>query len=210
MHPAVKILVYLIVLLTLGLLNDSVFWLFFMVTIFFAYFLQHKIFALRCLQLKWFILSILLVYAFGTPGEYLINMPWQYLPTKEGLYLGFLQVARLLLALSLLSILFYQTNAQQLMLGLYALLKPLRLLNIDASRFVVRLMLTLDYVDQFTVNPMRKKHFFALLQATQQPIAAENLQTIQIETPALKLTDFIVILFAVIYSVFVLGVGLPS
>lgn len=207
MHPAVKILVYLIVLLTLNLLNDSVFWLFFIVAIFFAYFLQNKIFVLRCLRLKWLILSILIVYAFGTPGEYLTNTPWQYLPTKEGLYLGFLQSARLLLALSLLSILFYQTKTTQLMLGFYTLLSPLRSLKIDASRFVVRLMLTLDYVDQFTVNPMRKKHFFALLQETQQPIAEQNLQLIRLETTSLRLTDLMTILIAIGYLIFVLSVG---
>lgn len=210
MHPTVKILVYLVVLLTPHFLADSIFWLLFVAAICIALMVQKTIFLTRCIRLKWLFLSIFLVYALGTPGEFITNSTWAFLPTKEGIYLGLLQASRLLLALSLLSILFYQTKAAELMLGLHTLLHPLRYFKLDVSKFIVRLMLTLDYVDQFTSKQLNKKHFFSLLNEVQQPVEVENLQVVTLASAPFKGLDLFVILLASLYLFFVLSAGQPS
>lgn len=207
MHPAIKILVYFVLLLTLHFLADSVFWGVFATAILTAVLLQKNIFLTRCIRLKWLFLSIFLVYALGTPGEYIANSTWTLLPTKEGIYLGCLQVARLLLALSLLSILFYQTKAAELMLGLNTLLHPLRYFKLDVSKFIVRLLLTLSYVDQFTSKQLNKQHFFSLLQEAKTPVSPEKLSTIVLEQVAFRWVDFIAVLLTATYLVLVLNVG---
>lgn len=198
MHPSVKILIYFTVLLTMGLLRQQAFWAFFLVAIVLVVMVQKQKFLSRCLRLKWLFLSIFVLYAFGTPGEYVSNLALEYLPTKEGIYLGALQVAKLMLALSLLGILFHQTKPTTLMVGLQTLLSPLRLLNIDTSHFVVRLMLTLDYVDQFSMVKLDRKNFLDLFHRIQREDAFEVPQNIYLSAMPFKSID-VVALFSVIF-----------
>ena len=46
---------------------------------------------------RWLLVSLLLIYAFTTPGEYLRGLPFEILPTYEGIVLGLQQIARLTL-----------------------------------------------------------------------------------------------------------------
>ena len=44
---------------------------------------------------RWLLLTLLLVFALTTPGEYLPNWPYEIGPTYEGLYSGAIQAGRL-------------------------------------------------------------------------------------------------------------------
>jgi energy-coupling factor transport system permease protein len=90
-------------------------------------------------------LSLLLVYAFSTPGLALFEPLGMYSPTREGLADGVVQLARLLAALAGLAILLDRLHRHQLIAGLYTLLLPLRLIGLSRERFAVRLALTLHY-----------------------------------------------------------------
>ncbi len=205
MHPSIKILIYFTVLLTMGLMTQQFFLVFFSVAIALVFILQKQKFLSRCLRLRWLFLSIFIVCAFGTPGEYISNLAWDYLPTKEGIYSGFMQVAKLLLALSLLGILFHQTKPAVLMLGLHTLLHPLNWLKIDASRFIARLMLTLEYVDQFTLVTLNRKNFLDLFNQVQQENASQGFQNIHLSAMSFKYVDVFAVLLTIFYVWFVMA-----
>lgn len=97
---------------------------------------------------RWIMLSLLLIYAYATPGEAVwTSLPAQFSPTHEGLVGGLLQLCRLLFALAGLSILLSLLPQQQLISGLYTLGYPLRYIGLSRERVAVRLALTLHYAE---------------------------------------------------------------
>lgn len=106
-------------------------------------------------RVRWLILTILLVYAFNTPGEYIgasSSFLWPILPSYEGLHEGFSQVLRLCAVVMALSLLLARTGREVLIGGLYRLFQSLSYLHIAClqqvpERFAVRLWLTLYYVE---------------------------------------------------------------
>jgi len=96
---------------------------------------------------RWIMLSLLLIYAYSTPGRALLDAFGTLSPTREGLADGALQLTRLLAALAGLSILLDRLHRQQLIAGLYALFTPLQWLGLSRERFAVRLALTLHYAE---------------------------------------------------------------
>jgi energy-coupling factor transport system permease protein len=105
---------------------------------------------------RWLLLTMLLIFAFSTPGEYLANWPFEAAPTYEGLTSGLLQAARLIVMLAGLAWLLGTTSREDLMAGIYLLLRPLRLLGLAPERFTARLWLTLHYVEQ---SPKTQQRF---------------------------------------------------
>ncbi len=112
--------------------------------------------------MRWLFVSLLLIYAYATPGEYLVFLPLNVAPSYEGLQLGATQIAKLLIAVASLSALFASTTKSQLMAGLWTLLSPLRLVGLNVERFTVRMLLTLHYVEQMAVQPKLKLDFTQL------------------------------------------------
>lgn len=104
---------------------------------------------------RWLLASLLLIYAFTTPGEYLSGLPFEMVPTYEGINSGLQQITRLVLMLAGLSLLLATTNRESMMAGTYLLLRPLRLLGLAPERFAARLWLTLHYAEQ-TAMPDRQ------------------------------------------------------
>lgn len=96
---------------------------------------------------RWIMLSLLLIYAYITPGEAAWAPLAQFSPTHEGLIDGLLQLCRLTFALAGLAILLELLPQQQLISGLYTLAYPLRYLGLSRERIAVRLALTLRYAE---------------------------------------------------------------
>jgi len=96
---------------------------------------------------RWLMLSILLIYAFATPGEYVAALPDWVAPTHEGLTAGVTQMGRLAVMLAALSLLLATSRREEIMAGIYLLLQPLRLIGFEPARFSARLWLTLHYVE---------------------------------------------------------------
>lgn len=96
---------------------------------------------------RWLFLSILLIYAFATPGEYVAGFPDAFAPTYEGLQSGLMQALRLAAMLGALSLMLATSSREQFMSGIYFLLRPFRLLGISPERFSARLWLTLHYAE---------------------------------------------------------------
>lgn len=96
---------------------------------------------------RWLLVVLALVYAYTLPGV----PAWPALgwasPSIEGVQAGGLRVARLALLLTGLAVLLGLTARARLLYGLYALTAPFAALGLDRRAFVVRLGLTLDYVE---------------------------------------------------------------
>lgn len=96
---------------------------------------------------RWLLATLLSVYAFTTPGEYLPG--WEsYALTYEGLQQGAIQAARLTIMLSGLALLLGTTPRAELMAGIYRLILPLDVFGMDPDRITARLWLTMHYVEE--------------------------------------------------------------
>lgn len=97
---------------------------------------------------RWLIASLVLLFAFATPGVYLLPLLGSFGPTGEGLRLGAEHLMRLLFVLSSLAVLLRFTSLEDFVAGLHGLMLPLSWLGIDRARVAVRLMLVMHYVEQ--------------------------------------------------------------
>lgn len=162
MHPFVKILLFMTVLALLGIINAQLLSVMLAILLVMIVLLKHRNYWHILLRLRWLFLSILIIYAFGTPGELLPYFPVQFAPSYEGVSLGIIQLERLLIALAALHLLLTASPRQEMMLGLYWLLLPLKYLGLNVERFAARLMLTLHYVESFAESTKHKLNFDAL------------------------------------------------
>jgi energy-coupling factor transport system permease protein len=96
---------------------------------------------------RWIMFSLLLIYAFMTPGEALWSLPYAPSPTREGVLDGLMQLARLSCVLSALSILLTLLTREKLISGIYLLAFPARFIGVSRERIAVRLALTLHYAE---------------------------------------------------------------
>lgn len=193
MHPFVKILLFILILLLMNFLSNSLLWLLCIVVCAFAARQQFKTFMHVIKRMRWLFLSIFIIYAFGTPGEYVRQIPLGFAPTYEGCGLGLLQIAKLLIALAALNILFATSSKESLMAGLTMFLSPLKSLGLNVERFAARLLLTLDYVEELAVG---KNFQLGFHQLDDIYLATESLQpekVIVLQISPFKLIDKVVI-----------------
>lgn len=130
---------------------------------------------------RWLLLSLLLIYAFATPGDALFPALGAFSPSLQGLHGGGLQAWRLLLLLLALGWLLRSCPRNSLLSGLYVLMRPFRVTGFDADRVAVRLWLTLQYAEQ---QPQRNvKAWWNDLRSTLDPVP-EAATEITLELPA--------------------------
>lgn len=130
---------------------------------------------------RWLLLSLLLIYAFATPGDALFPTLGTFSPSLQGLHGGGLQAWRLLLLLLALGWLLRSCPRNSLLSGLYVLMRPFRAVGLDADRVAVRLWLTLQYAEQ---QPQRNaKAWWNDLRSTLDPVP-EATTEITLELPA--------------------------
>jgi energy-coupling factor transport system permease protein len=93
---------------------------------------------------RWLLLTMLLMFGGFTPGTPVPGVPGA---TLEGLLLAADNLARLLVALSVVALILKALPAAELVVGIRSLLAPLVLLRISRDRIAVRLALTLNEVE---------------------------------------------------------------
>ncbi len=101
---------------------------------------------------RWIFVSLLLIYAYATPGMPCWPQLGVFSPGCEGLFDGLAQLIRLVTMLAALAILLTMLSSTQLIGGLYTLAYPLRFLGISRERIAVRLALTLGYAESAMHN----------------------------------------------------------
>lgn len=189
MHPFVKIACFFFLLLLLPFLSGAYLALVCAFISLLAVSLNRRHFSRLIKRMRWLFISLLLVYGYATPGEYLALLPLDFSPSYEGLALGLTQIAKLLIAVAALSVLFASSPKTQLMVGLGALLAPLKILGLDVDRFTTRLLLTLHYVEQMAVSTRLKLDFSQLDRAALAVEETELALPLLIEQPAFKWAD---------------------
>ncbi|MDP2879439.1 MAG: CbiQ family ECF transporter T component [Sulfuricella sp.] len=111
--------------------------------------LRHSAQYLKLLRRsRWLLISLILVYAFVTPGVAAIPVLGAYSPSREGLLSGGLQALRLLALLATLALLLATTSRDRILAGLYFLLRPFILIGVDVDRVAARIWLTLHYAEK--------------------------------------------------------------
>lgn len=94
---------------------------------------------------RWLLLSLLVVFAWGTTGEPLWH--GRFAPTFDGLDEAVKHLGRMLLVLVAVAAFLEFMPLADLLSATHALLKPFRGFGVDSDRGVVRLMLVLRYVE---------------------------------------------------------------
>ena len=154
-HPAAQIMTWCLLVVMMQLLTPEILLLVAGLILLLALFLSAHKFTQLLRRTRWIMLSLLLIYAYSTPGMPLWDELGIWSPSREGLGNGVLQITRLLAALSGLAILLDRLHHQQLIAGLYALFAPLKLIGVSRERIAVRLALTLHYAE---VAMLRETH----------------------------------------------------
>jgi energy-coupling factor transporter transmembrane protein EcfT len=151
MHPVIRILCFLSLITALAranfpfiLLADGIFLLFVLRA-------SSDIFAFTwrlMRRMRWFWLSIILLYVLMTPG----GGPSFILGTLElslgGFLLGLERCLALVTVLLFFALLIHTTPATQLQGALYWLLRPLQRLGLPANRLSIRIALTLQKIHE--------------------------------------------------------------
>lgn len=189
-HPAVQIVVWIsLSLLAQGLRPMA---LLVLSAILFAWAL--RLCAVQLLSLlrrtRWILLSLLLIYAYTTPGVALWAQLGMVSPTREGVLDGLLQLGRLLSVLSGLAILLALLSQTQLISGLYTLAYPLRWFGLSRERIAVRLALTLEYAE--TAMRDTASDWRATISGALQP-AATGATHIELRLQAFGLVDVLLL-----------------
>jgi energy-coupling factor transporter transmembrane protein EcfT len=96
---------------------------------------------------RWIFLSLLLIYAYAMPDDPWFAQLGAFSPGRAGVLDGLVQMGRLIIMLSGLSVVLTLLTTAQLIAGLYSLLYPLRYLGVSRERIAVRLALTLRYAE---------------------------------------------------------------
>ncbi len=159
MHPFVKIIYFVLALFLISVLSNQLLCLLLVLISVLAATLHLQSFLHTIKRMRWLFFSVLIIYAFATPGQLIPNIPVNFSPTFEGVEQGLLQIVKLSIAVGALSLLYATSSKEQLILGLYMLLKPLKYLGLNIEKFAVRLFLTLEYVENLANKQHRKFSF---------------------------------------------------
>ncbi|MDH4234341.1 MAG: hypothetical protein OEV15_04315 [Gallionella sp.] len=146
-HPAAQILTWCLLVATLQAMTHGALLMATGLILLCAFAISTHKFIQLVRRTRWIMLSLLVIYAYSTPGQPLSEALGMFSPSREGLADGVLQLARLLAALAALAILLDRLHRQQLIAGLYSLFAPLQWLGISRERIAVRLALTLHYAE---------------------------------------------------------------
>ncbi|MCC6301535.1 MAG: hypothetical protein IT489_01880 [Gammaproteobacteria bacterium] len=102
-------------------------------------------------RMRWFLLSLLIVYGWFTPGPPLFGDEgarfaalW---PSREGLEEGVLRAALLAAIVAGANLLLRTTSREQMLLAVYGLARPLALFGVSRERVAVRMVLVIEALD---------------------------------------------------------------
>lgn len=153
-HPVVRIVSFFVVSLFLALGNFSQFAV---AVVLMAALIAWTRFAVvvsawpMLRRMRWFFLSVLLIYAWLTPGQPLWSMELLssgWMPSEEGVLLGGHRVLVLVMMVLAVQWLLWATDRSELVSSLYWLATPLGVAGISRERLAVRIALILVAMEQ--------------------------------------------------------------
>jgi len=97
-------------------------------------------------RMRWLFLSILIVYLWFTPGEPLLPIKSDFMPTLQGLQTGLLRVFSLILIIVAVNYFISTIARHRLVQAIVWLLYPLNWIAIDTRQLALRIALTLELI----------------------------------------------------------------
>jgi len=195
-HPATQILTWVLLIATtqalgiIELISVSV------LVLLCAYAICAKRFIQLLRRTRWIMLSLVLIYAYSTPGQTMWAVLGMFSPSYEGLTGGALQLARLLVVLGGLAVLLERLPKEQLISGLYTLFVPLQWCGISRERLAVRLALTLHYAELEMARPQTLQDISQRL--SQSPDMSVMDSSIKLPVYSFHLADGVLLGFAMV------------
>ncbi len=153
---------------------------------------------------RWLLLALVLIYACATPGLPLLPLLGVISPSFEGLHGGILQAGRLVVLLLGLSLLLWSSPRENLLSGIYVLLRPFRPMGLDPERVAVRLWLTLHYAQGQSRQKIQDWRNELLAALDPAPAMATE---VKLELFAFSWRDTLVLALAAFVSVLLLWPG---
>lgn len=101
-------------------------------------------------RLRWFFLSLLIVYGWFTPGTPLWEtgvLPAAVIPSIEGLGAGFARILALLLIVFAVNLMLRSSTREELLTALYSLARPLTVFGLSRERLALRVLLVMEALD---------------------------------------------------------------
>lgn len=147
MHPGSRILIY--VLAALVIPGLSFFLLLLLLLAALAAIARLGRYPMNLIwRTRWLLLVLVLGYGFSVPGESVWDSLGAWAPSWPGLALGAERAAHLMVLLLWLDVLVLSLPSEQMLSGLHALMRPLKILNVDIRRIALRLALTLKAIER--------------------------------------------------------------
>jgi energy-coupling factor transporter transmembrane protein EcfT len=151
-HPATQIIIWICTAFAAQAIDGYLLVLVSTVLILFSGFICLSHFYAMLLRVRWILFSILLIYAYTGQGNVVWSQLGVFSPHAEGVLAGTEQLLRLISVLAGLSVLLTRLSQSQFMEGLYVLSRPLDFLGLSRQQFVVRLALTMRYIESVKRN----------------------------------------------------------
>ena len=161
MHPFIKLLCLLVTIILLvtdsplRILVVSSLLLLFLIFTGKEYWLAVLV---MCKRMKWFWLSLLILYGWFIPGSPIVlieGISMQYIPSIEGVKAGGIRAIALLNIIGAVVLMMKSTVREEFIVSIMWLISPLRFLKIETVQFSARLVLTLETVIK-TENKIKK------------------------------------------------------
>jgi len=179
-HPASRILIYLLVALAIPGLPPFMLPLLLIIALATDSLRQPWRLIWRT---RWLLLVLFLGYAYSLPGEPALVWLGTVSPTQEGLARGGLQAVRLLVLLLWLDVLVLRLPTAALMAGAFTLLRPLTWLGLGVERVALRLGLTLRAIEGLERGRGNLRRLFG------EELGADLPTTVRLEIQAMQPRD---------------------
>lgn len=159
-------------------------------------------------KIKWFMLSILVVMSWNTPGEFIQPWPFAWAPTYEGVHIAVQHSLVIINMVLVLALFLTYTAKETLIAGIYTLMRPFKLLGLNPERFAARVWLTLHYVERRPLQGWAElnKEIRRIVQPQSNSDIATDISSLALHIPTYNSCD--VVFFALYAALAILGLVL--
>ncbi len=202
-HPSIRIILFVAFSVLVSHLELKTLILFCLIFVLVLNGLQEHQFFNVLKRMRWLFMSMMIIYAYATPGQYFSSWPMEFAPTYEGCLEGIKQISRISLVLAGIAILKATSTGEVLMLGMYCLLRPFKIFNLAPERFTARLYLTLQYINQTHTDSRSAQETASWYQLLNEKLNHDKSpftnQVIEFDMPRLRLLDCLCIVMCLIF-----------
>ena len=150
MHPVIRIASFLVIAISLAQINQQKLTTAALLMLLF-FFIQPSLHAVSqtaklVFRLRWLFISIMIVYAWFTPGILLVPEWGGLSPYREGIVIGLMRIAALIIIIASVCILVLQQTREEIMGAIFWYCRPLKLFGVSQQRLAARLVLTMESV----------------------------------------------------------------